>query len=237
MKTSIALKKFLSQKGQGMIEYALLIGFVAALAIFVFAKGGFNAAIESVFGSASDNVSAVGNVLSGSSTDEETSFDYETLTAEDVAPTTYKTLNWQEIILGVPGMYSTVMGSDTAAKAIVSETNLFAQISSMVEGHLASTNAEDGLKDWQTFLSNMENLQSRNGFTSSYVRGEETFTIQRMGTSNAVVATHSNGKDIFTYYRLYPDENNVMQIETNSNQSFGSYMSTIAAQSGWEYKK
>ena len=237
MNTPTAHKKFLSQKGQGMVEYALLIGFVAALAIFVFAKGGFNAAIESVFGTASDNVAAVGNVLSDTSTDEETSFDYETLTAEDVAPPTYKTLNWQEIIMGVPGMYATTMGSDTAAKAIISETNLFAQISAMVEGHLASTNAADGLKDWQTFMSNMEKMQSRAGFSSSYVRGEETFTIQRMGTSDAVVATHSNGKDIFTYYRLYPDENNVMQIETNSNQSFSSYMSTVAAQPGWEYKK
>lgn len=237
MKTSTAPKKFLSQKGQGMVEYALLIGFVAALAIFVFVKGGLNAAIESVFGSASDNVSAVGNVLFDTSTDEETSFDYETLTAEDIAPPTYKTLNWQEIIMGVPGMYATTMGSDTAAKAIISETNLFAQISSMVEGHLASTNAEDGLKDWQTFMSNMEKMQAREGFKSSYVRGEETFTIQRMGNSDAVVATHSNGKDIFTYYKLYPDENNVMQIDTNSNQSFSSYMSTIAAQPGWEYKK
>lgn len=237
MNTPTAPKKIFSQKGQGMVEYALLIGFVAALAIFVFAKGGLNAAIESVFGTASDNVAAAGNLFSDTSTDEETSFDYETLTAEDIAQPTYKTLNWQEIIMGVPGMYATTMGSDTAAKAIVSETNLFAQISAMVEGHLASTNAADGLKDWQTFMSNMEKMQARAGFSSSYVRGEETFTIQRMGNSDAVVATHSNGKDIFTYYRLYPDENNVMQIETNSNQSFSSYMSTIAAQPGWEYKK
>ena len=237
MKNSTAPKKFFSQKGQGMVEYALLIGFVAALAIFVFIKGGFNAAFESVFGTAGDSVKAVGDLVFGSSDDEETAFDYETLTAEDVSTPTYKTLNWQEIIMGVSGMYSTVMGSDTAAKAIVSETNVFAQISSMVEGHLASTNAADGLKDWQTFLSNMEKMQSQAGFSSSYVRGEETFTIQRMGTSDAVIATHSNGKDIFTYYKLYPDENNVMQIETNSNQSFSSYMSTVAAQPGWEYKK
>ena len=236
MKVSIAPKKFFSQKGQGMVEYALLIGFVAALAIFVFIKGGFHAAFESVFGTAGDSVKAVGNLVFGSSNEEETSFDYETLTAEDVAPT-YKTLNWQEIINGVPGMYTTTMKSHEAAEAIISEKNLFAQISSMVEGHLASTNAADGLKDWQTFMTNMEKMQARNGFSSSYVRGEETFTIQRMGNSNAVVATHSNGKDIFTYYKLYPDENNVMQIETNSNQSFSSYMSTVAAQPGWEYKK
>lgn len=229
-------KKFFSQKGQGLVEYALLFGFIGAIFLFVFANGGFGNTLGNLFGSAGDNVTTAGNNLLGASTDEETSFDYETLTAEDVAPTTYPTLNWQEIIFGVPGMYATVMGSDTAAKAIVSETNLFAQISAMVEGHLASTKAEDGTKDWETFLSTMENLQARNNFSSSYVRGEETFTIQRLGSSNAVVVTHSNGKDIFTYYKLSPDANNVMQIETNSTQSFGAYMSTIAAQPGWEYK-
>ena len=226
-------QKISSQKGQGMVEYALLLGFVGAIFFFVFINGGFKGAINALFGTANDNVVAVGNSVFDS-TDAETSTDPETLTAEDVAPE-YKTLNWQQINLGVPGMYGTVMKSDTAAKAIVSEVNLFAQISAMVDGHLASTNAEDGLKDWQTFLSTMENMQSRTGFKSSYVRGEETFTIQRLGTSNTVVATHSNGKDIFTYYKLSPDENNVMQIETNSDKSFAQYMSTIAMQSGWEY--
>ena len=226
-------QKISSQKGQGMVEYALLLGFVGAIFFLVFIKGGFKGAINALFGTANDNVVAVGNSVFDS-TDAETSTDPETLTAEDVAPE-YKTLNWQQINLGVPGMYGTVMKSDTAAKAIVSEVNLFAQISAMVDGHLASTNAEDGLKDWQTFLSTMENMQSRTGFKSSYVRGEETFTIQRLGTSNTVVATHSNGKDIFTYYKLSPDENNVMQIETNSDKSFAQYMSTIAMQSGWEY--
>lgn len=233
MNTAIT-QKVLSQKGQGMVEYALLFGFVGAIFFFVFINGGFKGAINALFGTANDNVVAAGN-FAFDSTDDETSTDPETLTAEDIAPT-YKTLNWQQINLGVPGMYGTVMGSDTAAKAIVSEVNLFAQISAMVDGHLASTVAEDGLKDWQTFLSTMENMQSRTGFKSSYVRGEETFTIQRLGTSNTVVATHSNGKDIFTYYKLSPDENNVMQIETNSDKSFGQYMSTVAMQSGWEYK-
>lgn len=228
-------QKILSQKGQGIVEYALLFGFVGAIFFFVFINGGFKGAINNLFGTANDNVTAAGDSFFSLTGDNETSTDPETLTAEDIAPT-YKTLNWQQIIMGVPGMYGTVMGSDTAAKAIISEVNLFSQISAMVDGHLASTVAEDGLKDWQTFLSTIENMQSRTGFKSSYVRGEETFTIQRLGTSNTVVATHSNGKDIFTYYKLSPDENNVMQIETNSDKSFGQYMSTVAAQSGWEYK-
>lgn len=234
MNTLAALKKFFSQKGQGMVEYALLLGFVGAIGLFVMFNGSFSGAISGAFNSANNNVAmALGDNSSGN---EKNSFDYETLTVDDIAPPTYKTLNWQQIIMGVPGTYSTIMGSDTAAKAIISETNLFDQISSMVDGHLASTKAEDGIKDWQTFLTNMEKMQARTGFASSYMRGEETFTIQRMGTSNTVVATHSNGKDIFTYYKLSPDENNVMRIETNSNQSFSDYMTTIAAQPGWEYK-
>lgn len=234
MKTSTGLlKKIFSQKGQGLVEYSLLFSFVCAVFIFVFSHGGFRGAYESLFDSTGDRVAEAGNSFNSN---EEDSFDYETLTADDVSPPTYKTLNWQQINLGVPGMYGTVMGSDTAAKAIVSEVNLFGQISSMVDGHLASTNAEDGLKDWQTFLTTMENMQSRTGFSSSYVRGEETFTIQRLGTSDTIVATHSDGKDVFTYYKLSPDENNVMQIETNSDKSFSEYMSTVAAQPGWDYK-
>lgn len=236
MNSSNLIKKIFSQKGQGLVEYALLIGFVGAIAIFAMMNGGFGGAINGAFDSANNNLAAATGSDSDSSGDEATSFDYETLTADDVSPPTYKTLNWQEIIMGVLGMYGTVMGSDTAAKAIISETNLFAQISTMVEDHLASTNAEDGTKDWETMMANMEKMQARTGFSSSYVRGEETFTIQRMGTSNAVIATHSNGKDIFTYYKLYPDANNVMQIETNSDKSFGEYMSTVAMQPGWEYK-
>ncbi|PUU98760.1 hypothetical protein DCD76_18705, partial [Acinetobacter baumannii] len=82
----------------------------------------------------------------------ETSFDYETLTAEDIAPT-YKTLNWQEVNLSVQNMYGTVMGSDTVDKAIKSESNLFADLTAFSEGHLASTKAEDGTKDWEALLA------------------------------------------------------------------------------------
>lgn len=231
MKTSTAPKKIFPQKGQGLVEYALLFGFVGAIAAFIFFNGGLGDSIKNVFGAADDNLSvAIG--YTASADDGETSFDYETLTAEDITPPTYKTLNWQEIIFGVPGMYGTVMNSDTADKALVSEMNLFAQISAMVEDHLASTNASDGLKDWETFLSTMESLQARNNFRSSYVRGEETFVIQRLGNSNTVQARYSDGKEV-VYWRLSPDANNVMQIETNSTKSFSEFMSPIAYTGGW----
>lgn len=217
------------QKGQGLVEYALLFGFVGAFMVMVMIGGGFGDSIKNVFGGASDRLNeATGN--------EETSFDYETLTAEDVSPPVYKTLNWQAIYFSAQGMYGTIMRSDTVDKAIKSETNLFNDLSAMVEGHLASTKAEDGTKDWESFLSMMGKAQAQQGFNSSYKRGEETFKIQRMGTSNSVLATYSDGKEVI-YYKLSPDENNVMQIETNSNKSFGEFMSPIVNRGGWEYNR
>lgn len=214
------MKNF-SQKGQGLVEYALLMCFVGAVAVVVLINGGFGSSVENVISGAGDNL------------DEATSFDYETLTAEDIAPT-YKTLNWQAIDMSVQNMYGTIMKSDTVDKAIKSEVNLFGDLSAMVDGHLASTKAEDGLKDWQTFLATVERMQSSGNFKSSYVRGEETFTIQRLGKSNAVQAVYSDGKAVI-YYRLAPDANNVMQIETNSSTSYSQFMSTIVNRGGWSY--
>ena len=171
-----------------------------------------------------------------SAAEEETSFDYETLTAEDISPPTYKTLNWMQINVGMQAMYGTVMNSDTPNKALVSEVNLFGEISAMTEGHLASTKAEDGTKDWENFLSSIERSQSRSGFASSYKRGEETIVIQRLGNSNAVQLRYSDGKEVI-YYRLSPDANNVMQVETNSNKTYSQFMSPIVNSGGWEYNK
>ena len=137
-------RKILSQKGQGLVEYALLVCFVGAFAVGVMIHGGLGDTTKNLFGGASDSLS--------NATGEATSFDYETLSAEDISPT-YKTLNWQAINMSVQAMYGTVMKSDTSDKALQSEVNLFGDLSAMVEGHLASTKAEDGTKDWENFLS------------------------------------------------------------------------------------
>ncbi len=49
-----------SEKGQGMVEYALIIAFVAAIAIFVFSNDGLGAVIGNAFSNASDMVSEAG---------------------------------------------------------------------------------------------------------------------------------------------------------------------------------
>lgn len=103
------------------------------------------------------------------------------------------------------------MNSDTVDKALTSEINLFGDLSTMSEGHLASLNLEDGTKDLEKFMSTMESLQSQSNFQSSYKRGEETIMISRLGNTNTVQARWSDGKDVY-YWRLSPDANNVMQV-------------------------
>ena len=41
-----------SQKGQGMVEYALIIAFVVAIAVYLSSDGGLGKAISSTFSSA-----------------------------------------------------------------------------------------------------------------------------------------------------------------------------------------
>ena len=51
-----------SEKGQGMVEYALIIAFVAAIAIFVLSNDGLGGAVGSAFENASDMVGAANEV-------------------------------------------------------------------------------------------------------------------------------------------------------------------------------
>ncbi len=53
----VALKeRYMTQKAQGMVEYALIIAFVVALAIVLSSDGGLSGAISNVFGSAASQV-------------------------------------------------------------------------------------------------------------------------------------------------------------------------------------
>lgn len=45
-----------SEKGQGMVEYALIIAFVAAVAIWAFSEEGVGSAVTSAFSNASEKV-------------------------------------------------------------------------------------------------------------------------------------------------------------------------------------
>jgi len=244
MKTSIS-----PQKGQGLLEYALLIGFVAAIFLYSFAVGGFSNALENLFGSANSGDSTTSGSSNASTASNTTAAANATSNAvesanaaetsdETAEPVTYETLNWQEIIMGVQAMYGGIANSNnknnTPDKALGGEINLFEQIIGMTEGKLASTNAEDGTKDWETFISMIEKTQKANNFKSSYKRGEETVSIERIGNSNAVQIKYAD-KESTVYYKLSPDANNVMQVETNSYKSYSEFFTPISKEKGWEY--
>ena len=50
--------RYMSEKAQGMVEYALIIAFVVALAVALTNSGGLSGAIKGVFGSAQSQISA-----------------------------------------------------------------------------------------------------------------------------------------------------------------------------------
>ncbi|MBR6905974.1 MAG: pilin protein [Selenomonadaceae bacterium] len=50
--------RYMSQKAQGMVEYALIIAFVVALAIALTNSSGLKTAIEGVFGSAASQINS-----------------------------------------------------------------------------------------------------------------------------------------------------------------------------------
>ena len=243
-----------SQKGHGLLEYALMFGFVAAVFLVGVVLGGFDGAIGSLVGDSGDSMAKVNSKSgdsSSSSSSTASSFADATLNEEktstdnETETPVYKTLNWQVIIEGVTktrgtaqSMYAVIIDKDKESnspdKALASEVNLFGEIMTMTEGYLSSTKAEDGLKDWQTFMSRIERLQKDYNFKSSYTRGDETLKIERLGNSNAVQIVYSNKSNV-TYYKLSPDANNVMQVETNSNKSYSEFFSTIKQGKGWEY--
>ena len=48
--------RYLSQKAQGIVEYALILAFVVVLAVVLTNTGGLSDAIKSVFGNATEQV-------------------------------------------------------------------------------------------------------------------------------------------------------------------------------------
>lgn len=241
MKTPATQKIFSSEKGQGIVEYALIIAFVAALAISATLEGGLSGAIENAFGGAGDNLASVEFGTDDDKGEGETSFDYETQTAEETTQAqtkNLKPLNWtMEIIPFADMTYNTIARNGSVDNALSSEIGFFNTLFTAVEGHLASTNAADGTKDWESFLAMVESTKTRNNVASTYVRDEQTITVKKVGKDLRI--TYSDKENNY-YYKLSPDADNVMQIETNSNKSYSQFFSSVmknADGGGWQYVK
>ena len=244
MKISVTPPKIFSQKGQGLVEYALLASLVAAIAVFVTLNGGFGATIKNLFGAAGDNVGvATSSINLADSVEEqdETSFD---ATADESTTSTgnseslnLKPLNWETEIAPFADMtYNTISKSPSVDDALRSEIRFYDTLFTAVDGHLASTYAKDGTKDWENFLTMIENTKSRNNIPSTYTRGEQTITVKKVGKDLRI--TYSDKEGTY-YYKLSPDANNVMQIETNSTKSYSQFYATMMSNKdggGWQYK-
>ena len=60
-----AKDRYMSQKAQGMVEYALIIAFVVILAAVLMNNDGLSGAIQGVFGTASDTINQVNTNAGG----------------------------------------------------------------------------------------------------------------------------------------------------------------------------
>ena len=226
--------KILSQKGQGLVEYALIVFLIAVFAVGVMINGGFGSTIEDIFGSSGDSLASIN--FSSDDEESEDSFDYETQSVEENSSPTFKALNWQMDIRPFANMtYNTILNSDTVDKALSSEIGFFNTLFIAVDGYLASTKAADGTKDWESFLNMIDDTKAKNNFQSTYVRDEQKITVKRVG--NDLRVTYSDKEGVY-YYKLSPDANNVMQVETNSNKTYSQFFSPImrnADGGGWQY--
>jgi|GEM_PF-6714849 len=245
MKISFPPQKIFSQKGQGLLEYALIATFVAAIAVFVTLNGGFGATITNLFGAAGDNVGAATesiNLADSVEEQEETSFDAtadeSTTSTESSESLNLKPLNWETEIAPFANItYNTIARNASVDDALRSEIRFYDTLFTAVEGHLASTYAKDGTKDWENFLTMIENTKTSNNIPSTYTRDEQTITVKKVGKDLRI--TYSDKEGTY-YYKLSPDVNNVMQVETNSNKSYSQFYSTIMSNKdggGWQYKR
>ena len=62
------LSRFLGEKGQGIVEYALILGFVVVVALVLTGQGGIQERITGVFDSIRDALPASGGGTTGGTT-------------------------------------------------------------------------------------------------------------------------------------------------------------------------
>lgn len=253
-------KKSLAQKGQGMLEYALMMSFVAMLYLVVFADGGVGGAIIDTFDNAGELVASASeranlegggssssgggssSVSSDDSSGGSSSSDVVEHTIEQIVAKDYKPLNWQQVIKDIHTAYETITRGKEADKAIKSEYNLFAGVGSMVSGTLEyNYDEQKNLAGWNDLMNQMGGQIEANNFTTYYVKDNESLDIQRVENRIVMTYTKDNDKKIFSIYA----ETNEMKFESKigSETKYGEaalteYTSIGGAiySDGWQFK-
>lgn len=270
-------KKSSAQKGQGMLEYALMMSFVAMVYLIVFADGGFGDAITGTFdnanetlamaseksssgdfgdGSASGFVNSVlGSSSSSSSGSSSGGGSSSTLADMDSAeyalvpepkpkPKQLETLDWHTIIEDIELTYKTITLSSTPNRAIASEYNLFGQVASLVANKQEYIYAGEDLKGWNELMAQMESQMKASNFEPKYKRGSEKFSIERVGTDNAVKVTYYDGTNDTSFY-VFADNGNEMHFTYASEDgpdgenAFNKYLEIAPKiySGGWSYDR
>lgn len=250
-------KKSLAQKGQGMLEYALIMSFVAMVYLLVFSDGGFGGAIIGTFDNASETLvmaseknspgdfgdsSASGSSSSGSSGNSSSNVVEHTI--DEIAKQDYRPLNWQQVINDMKLTYDTITRGGDANKAIMSEYNLFAGMGSMVSGTLEYNYDEaNNVQGWNDLMNQMGSQIEANNFTTSYKKTTgESLDIKREG--NTVVMTYTKDSDTKTF-SIYAEANEMkFESKTGSETKYGEaalteYTSIGGAiySGGWSFNK
>ena len=248
MKTSKpAPKKFFPQKGQGMTEYAWLLGLVAAIFLIAVKMGLFES-IGGVFGSSSDNLGnidysrtstattdstanstvdsisdSISDLISDStsSTDSANSADAETAEISLIPSPEARPLDWQTVLNDIKLTYGTITKSPDPNRAIASEYNLFAQVSNLTSGAKEYNYANGDVKGWNDLMAQMESQMDTSNFTSSYKKSStgETFSISRAEGTNRVTLAYFDGNDETKTFTIYADDKNTMHFESPGLES------------------
>ncbi len=248
------LQKILPQKGQGLLEYALLLGFVATLLYGIAINFGFLDSLKNLFGSSGDSMTNINYELGNGNSDSSSSGGSDTnssasenSTAGILIPSpAARPLDWQEILRDIKLTFTTITQSQDPNRAIASEYNLFAQISNLAGGAKEYNIKESDVKGWNDLMAQMESQMNAANFTSTYKKSStgETFSISRKAGTNRVTLSYFDGNDATKTFTIYADSNNVMQVESpgmenNSAELYSKYMSMApnVYSGGWTYSK
>ena len=231
------LQKIFNQKGQGMLEYALILSFIAAVFIVVFPEG-FSSSITGTFDNAAELLASaseeadfeggsgggssggtlLGSLLGGGDSNsggsESSDVEEQHSSIAYIASDDYVPLDWHTVINDIKFAYGIVVAGTNPDLSIRSEYNLFSALGGMVSGTREYNYNDNDVKGWNDLMDTMGGQIADNNFTTSYVKGNESLDIKREGNKIVMKYTKNSGAKIFS---IYADANRTMHFESNTN--------------------